>query len=124
MKKIFKEAHKMTREMADKYKVDYRAQFGLCLSYLLKNKEEEKEMKLDEIKQIAKENGLEAALWQKYGLTKIYFNSYTGAGNRRSEGQFDILNNNTIMVNKQKNYTKNVRNVWDAIPEGAKLEIA
>ena len=45
MKKIFKEAHKMTREMVKKYKVDYQAQFGLCLSYLLKNKKEENEVK-------------------------------------------------------------------------------
>lgn len=123
MKKIFKEAHKMTREMVKKYGVDYHAQFGLCLSYLL-NEEEKNEMKPGEIKQIAKENGLEAVLWQKYGLTKIYFNSYTGAGYRRNEGQFDILEDGTIMVNKQKKYTRNVRNVWDAIPEGAKLEIA
>src|SRR5690554_1061676 len=49
MKKIFKEAHKMTKEIASKYDVDYQAQFGLCLAYLL-NKEEEKEMiKLYEI---------------------------------------------------------------------------
>jgi len=43
MKRIFKEAHKMTRKMVKEYEVDYQAQFGLCLSYLL-NKEE-KEMK-------------------------------------------------------------------------------
>lgn len=44
MKNIFKEAHKMTREMVEKYGVDYQVQFGLCLSYLLENKEEESEM--------------------------------------------------------------------------------
>lgn len=43
MKKIFKEAHKMTREMVKEYKVDYQAQFSINLSYLLNNKEE-KEM--------------------------------------------------------------------------------
>lgn len=41
MKKIFKEAHKMTREMVKEYGVDYQAQFGLCLSYLLNREEEE-----------------------------------------------------------------------------------
>lgn len=45
MKTIFKEAHKMTREMVKEYNVDYQAQFGLNLSYLLENKEE-KEMEL------------------------------------------------------------------------------
>lgn len=44
MKKIFKKAHEMTRKMVKEYEVDYQAQFGLNLSYLLKNKEE-KEMK-------------------------------------------------------------------------------
>ena len=44
MKKIFKEAHKMTRKMVEEYGVDYQAQFGLNLSYLL-NKEEEKMVK-------------------------------------------------------------------------------
>lgn len=39
MKRVFKEAHKMTKEMVEKYKVNYQAQFSLCLSYLL-NKEE------------------------------------------------------------------------------------
>src|SRR5699024_4476780 len=44
MKKIFIEAHKMTREMVNEYKVDYEAQSSLNLSYHLNNKEE-KEMK-------------------------------------------------------------------------------
>lgn len=46
MKKIFKEAHKMTREMVEKYGVNYQVQFGLNLSYLLENKEEEEGMEL------------------------------------------------------------------------------
>lgn len=45
MKKVFKEAHKMTKEMVEKYGVDYQAQFGLNLSYLLENKEAEKMLK-------------------------------------------------------------------------------
>ena len=47
MKKIFKEAHRMTREMVNEYGVDYKAQFSLCLSYLLeKEKEEKRGMKI------------------------------------------------------------------------------
>ena len=49
MKKIFMEAHKMTREMVKEYKVDYQAQFSINLSYLL-NKEEEEEMLNEEIR--------------------------------------------------------------------------
>ena len=40
MKKVFKKAHEMTRKFVEEYGVDYRAQFGLCLSYLLNEKEE------------------------------------------------------------------------------------
>lgn len=46
MKKIFIEAHKMTREMKESYpEVDYQAQFGLCVSYLLEKKEEKQMLK-------------------------------------------------------------------------------
>lgn len=41
MKNLFKEAHKLTKEIVKKYgDVDYKAQFAVCLSYLAKNKEE------------------------------------------------------------------------------------
>lgn len=41
MKNLFKEAHKLTREIKAEFKeVDYQAQFSICLSYLLNNKEE------------------------------------------------------------------------------------
>ena len=46
MKKIFIEAHKMTREMVKEYGVDYQAQFSLNLSYLL----EERGMEMVELK--------------------------------------------------------------------------
>lgn len=41
MKNLMKEAHKMTKGIKAKYEnVDYKAQLGLCLSFLLENKEE------------------------------------------------------------------------------------
>ena len=41
MKNLFKEAHKLTKEIKEQYpEVDYKAQFGICLSYLRSNKEE------------------------------------------------------------------------------------
>lgn len=43
MKNLFAKAHKMTREVKKTYpEVDYKFQFGLCLSFLYQNKEEEK----------------------------------------------------------------------------------
>lgn len=45
MKKIMKEAHKLTKEMKAKYpEVDYQTQLGLFISYLL---EEEKNIKIE-----------------------------------------------------------------------------
>ncbi|HBX47564.1 MAG TPA: hypothetical protein DEF85_01565 [Clostridiaceae bacterium] len=125
MKNLFKKAHKMAREMKEKYpEVDYHAQFGLCISFLLEEKEEEEmdnTITFNEIKKMAEEEGLEAALWEKYNLTKIYFNHYTGSGYRKSKGQFDIQEDGTILVNKKGIYTKEVENIWLQIPEGAKL---
>ena len=45
MKKVFKKAHEMTRKFVEEYGVDYQAQFGLCLSYLLEKEREEEGMK-------------------------------------------------------------------------------
>ena len=125
MKNLFKKAHEMTREMKEKYpEVDYQAQFGLCISFLLEEKEEEEmdnTITFNEIKKMAEEEGIEAVLWEKYNLTKIYFNYYTGSGYRKSKGQFDIQEDGTILVNKKGIYTKEVENIWLQIPEGAKL---
>ena len=58
MKNLFKKAHEMTREIAKEYEVDYQAQFGLCLSYLLENKED-KEMLEKEISEKLKSMDIE-----------------------------------------------------------------
>lgn len=49
MKNIFKEAHKMTREIVERYGVDYHMQFGLCLSYLLSIEEVERVQKVENV---------------------------------------------------------------------------
>lgn len=47
MKKTLKEAHKLTREMKEKYpEVDYRTQLGLYISYLLEEKNNTKEIEI------------------------------------------------------------------------------
>lgn len=46
MKNIFKKAHELTRKMKAEYpEVDYRAQFGLYVSYLFEVEKEEGELK-------------------------------------------------------------------------------
>lgn len=106
MKNIFKEAHKMTREMVKEYEVDYQAQFGLFVSFLV---EETKGAKLETIKDIKglvkKQMDLvtternfdiitfEMNNWENYGKHRIYFNvSINTKGNtaRNTNGYIDV----------------------------------
>lgn len=77
MKKIFKEAHKMTREMVKEYGVDYQAQFGLCLSYLLEKEEEE--MTKEQLETLLNEETnykieVELNEWEKGNNHRLYLN--------------------------------------------------
>ena len=66
MKKMFKEAHKITKEMVNKYGVDYKTQFGLCLAYLLESKEEkEMDSRIVELQELSKEPGSFNKVWNK-----------------------------------------------------------
>lgn len=77
MRKIFKEAHKMTREIASKYEVDYRAQFGLCLAYLLEEKEEKKVELIGSEKQVAWAKKIKDELLAQVEDYKKHFNKDT-----------------------------------------------
>ena len=47
-KELMKKAHEMTKEIKTQYpEVDYRFQFGLCLSFLMNEEETEMEVKLE-----------------------------------------------------------------------------
>lgn len=47
MKKVFKKAHEMTKEMINKYEgIDYKTQFGLYVKYLLEEKNNTKEIEI------------------------------------------------------------------------------
>lgn len=66
MKHLFKEAHRMTREMIEKYNdVDYSVQFTLCLNYLL---DAEKE-KVAELRQRSADRP-ERKSWMSWGLSR------------------------------------------------------
>lgn len=80
--KIVKEAHKMTRKIIAEYpEVDYRTQFGLCLSYLL-NKEEEKVVTWETIV-TACENAVE-----DLGMTDYYVNEWKKGEHDRTYIEF------------------------------------
>lgn len=51
-RELFVKAHEMTREIVKETGVNYRTQFGICLSFLYKNKEEKKVTIDDELEKI------------------------------------------------------------------------
>lgn len=66
---LVKKAHKMAREIKAQYpEVDYRFQLGLCLSYLLNNKEE---IEMTRIQELIKKFKLEVA--KKDGVKGLKF---------------------------------------------------
>lgn len=72
MKNLFKKAHKMTREIVERYNdVDYKAQFTLCLEYLSEGEEEmvKAELKGSE-KQIKWAEDIRAELIEKINAAK------------------------------------------------------
>lgn len=83
--KLIKKAHEMTKEIKKEYmEVDYRVQFGLCLSYLLSKKEEKKmELSVEEkienaVEEVAKTHGetdivVKITNWKQ---KRIYINVY------------------------------------------------
>lgn len=114
MKKIMKEAHKMTREIVNKYGVDYKTQFGLCLAYLLNNKEESKVVKVVELKgsekQVAWAEKIRAELIEKFEkLEQADINTYLELNDKLSpNANFTLAQTNIIItrstVQEIKNY--------------------
>lgn len=72
MKNLFKEAHKLTKEIKAEFpEVDYKAQFGICLSYL-QEKEDNKVEKLTWSKVVDYLN----AATERLGMDKCYSNPW------------------------------------------------
>lgn len=124
MKKIFKEAHKMTREMVQKYEVDYQAQFGLCLAYLLENKEERK-MKLESVKEL--ENMINnkdlhykvritTKKWNKDNKNRLYINANL-ADRRRGIVSFINLDNNEVTTKDRDGHQDWITKYVDVVNE-------
>lgn len=67
-RELFVKAHKMTREIVKETGVNYRVQFGICLSFLYKNKEEKK-VTVEE-----KLNNLGCKTWEKGEKKRVYIN--------------------------------------------------
>lgn len=109
MKKIFIEAHKMTREMVKEYNVDYQTQFSLNVSYLLEIKEE-KEM-------------LDAKIKQE--LEKLHVSEEDIQNAERIINKFSTVNREIIEElydDKNKRRTIKSNNLWDSSTSGISLQ--
>lgn len=120
LSKVFKEAHKMTRELVRKYKVNYQAQFSLCLSYLLNR--EEKEMidvkKLEEM--ILKKDNTKTEVtineWEKYDKHRVYINVKV-KNRRRSVTSYIDLDTDEIITKNNDSYKDWIMSLVEAVDE-------
>lgn len=130
MKNLFKKAHKMTREMVKEYGVDYQAQFGLCLSYLLEEEKEAKEVKarvnlvgsiyvtLEDFEEIETSRGtfnlptvvideemnikkiVDYSVWENYGKCRIYMNELGGYIEVLKDGSVEVVEKGRYAVER------------------------
>lgn len=100
-KEIILKAHKMSKEIKAEYKdVDYRTQFGLCLSYLLKNEEDMEMVELKGTeKQIAWAEKIRATILEHIDFYKSNFNS---AGALKKNYFFDFKEEIISFMGKKK----------------------
>lgn len=101
-RELFVKAHKLTKEIVKETGVNYRTQFGICLSFLYKEGVEET-MTVDEaIKKVETldfdykgETELKARRWQKHGYDRLYIN-HIDKRRKYTYGYFKVSNNKIV----------------------------
>lgn len=93
MSSLMKEAHRLTKEIKKEFpEVDYKFQLGICMSYLLNEKEDERATELSKELDITMEEATQLVAVEKhyqdeYGYDRDYhitFNIWEGYGKRRA----------------------------------------
>ncbi|BDC03423.1 hypothetical protein [Clostridium perfringens] len=91
MSLIMKEAHKLTKEIKNEFpNVDYKFQLGICMSYLLNKKEDERTIELSKELDITMEEAVQLVAVEKHYQaeyerdSKIEFSIWEGYGKRRA----------------------------------------
>ena len=110
-KELFIKAHKMTREIKAQHPdVDYRAQFGLCLSYVIKESKDvwnTLESKLNELVNSGKYDNWTCKDWVKGDFNRTYIKLVTYRNNgkmvEKDCGYYDNKTKEYVAFNK---YTK------------------
>lgn len=117
----FKKAHAWAREIKTKYpEVDYKVQFGLCLS-ALKEKEVDVEIELPELegtpKQVAWAEDIRNDFVKAFHFIDSYFmpiaqEELKGAINRGKKMTIESIENATYFLNKKKEVLNKTKATW------------
>ena len=106
---LIKEAHKMAREIKEEFPgVDYKTQFGLCMSYLLSNREDFKMVDLkkeirERVRYYSTLNGEEVEIYEDWYLeviNKKTFNHVLLEKLSKDEQESVLKNSNIVETNK------------------------
>lgn len=110
MKELMRKAHKMAKEIKAEYpEVNYKTQLGLCMSYLLNNKEGNMDRANELVKElnITEEEAKELVIVEKHYQEeyaengKVNFNIWEGYGKKRA---YVNLSWRSRSANAKKNY--------------------
>mgnify|MGYP000523958521 CR=1 FL=1 len=102
-RELFVKAHEMTREIVKETGVNYRVQFGICLSFLYEIKKEGMKMTIEEvIKKVEAidfdykgDTRVRAYRWKKHGYDRLYVN-HIDRKRRYTYGYFEVSNNKVV----------------------------
>ncbi|WP_143316853.1 hypothetical protein [Clostridium sp. HBUAS56017] len=113
MKELMVKAHKMTRGIKEEFpEVDYMAQLGICISYLMKgedmskradeikeelNVSDEEAILLEEVesyyqKEESRDSKIEMSLWEKGNMRRVYIKCPWRCKNQNGKGNYFDLN--------------------------------
>lgn len=111
-REIFVKAHEMTREIVKETGVNYRAQFGICLSFLYKEKEE-----VVTIETVEKKAEEYCDTYQNDWYAKVSFNNWIKYGYNRTYIEIAEYRKGT----RKCGYWDNVKNEYVAPAKGINL---
>ena len=107
---IMKEAHKLTREIVKEFpEVDYKAQLGICISYLSSNNEGDVEiMTIKEVENMVSKievctGKIKTKIWEKGDVKRLYVN-HVWNNKRSTYGYFTVQGNEIITFETEIGY--------------------
>lgn len=116
-RELFVKAHKLTKEIVKETGVNYRTQFGICLSFLY---EEEKE-EVVTIETIEKKAEEYCDTYQNEWYAKVSFNNWVKYGYDRTYIEIAEFRKGTFRGTRKCGYWDNIKNEYVAPVKGINL---